>query len=516
MNIFFFILVLFLASCSKNDLDTPSYNSTEKREISVYVQYGDDDDSKTRMSVEVDDDVWDIRWEKDDAVGGWSADGSITKFTMADIGSDYNSATFTGEGTNGYMYLIYPYDASITNATSYPLDLSTQDVDMSDPYMAYGDNNLYMFSSKFAVSDTDANYSPKMYHILGGMELEIVPYNVDGESFSITGAEIIGCYNSANVNFSDKALQNTTSGSINLNISNAPELEEGVLQLIPFSIIPFTTSDNITIILTTSDGDKISITKYLPGSSIEFKAGYHSTLVTRVDVGNKCAVEFDINSFSSSSLPETDVWYFYNTAFSTTAFSTLKSALQKANSEGREIEVLLPNLTSAIPDNAFQDCYALKSIYMPYVTEIGSYAFEGCTNLTSVTMESVTNIGAYAFMYCTNITSIYLPKALYIELSTFAYCSSLSQIDVPILQYFAFNLLKNCTSLESIVIGKAKTIYSSVFEGCTALTSITLSSTQQLDVGSYSGISTTAFEGLKTEQVTLYSYRYRRLDHPTK
>ena len=63
---------------------------------------------------------------------------------------------------------------------------------------------------------------------------------------------------------------------------------------------------------------------------------------------------------------------------------------------------------TGIEDNAFDGCYELTSITIPYSVEtIGEQAFQGCTGLTSVTIGSgVTAIGAKAFNYCNALETV--------------------------------------------------------------------------------------------------------------
>ena len=66
---------------------------------------------------------------------------------------------------------------------------------------------------------------------------------------------------------------------------------------------------------------------------------------------------------------------------------------------------------TSIANNAFQYCYGLTSIVIPYsVTSIGNYALQSCTSLTSCTIgNGVTSIGNYAFEGC-GFTNIVIPS----------------------------------------------------------------------------------------------------------
>ncbi len=63
------------------------------------------------------------------------------------------------------------------------------------------------------------------------------------------------------------------------------------------------------------------------------------------------------------------------------------------------------NKLTSIGDYAFNNCTALKEIYLPdAITYIGDYAFYGCTALTEILFpDDIVTIGDYAFKNCTNI-----------------------------------------------------------------------------------------------------------------
>ena len=57
---------------------------------------------------------------------------------------------------------------------------------------------------------------------------------------------------------------------------------------------------------------------------------------------------------------------------------------------------------TALGDNAFKECYGLKSVTIPSsVTSLGNYCFEYCRGLTSITIpSSVTSLGSECFLCC--------------------------------------------------------------------------------------------------------------------
>lgn len=69
---------------------------------------------------------------------------------------------------------------------------------------------------------------------------------------------------------------------------------------------------------------------------------------------------------------------------------------------------------TAFADNAFKDCYGLKSITIPSsVTSFGSRCFKECSGLTSITIpSSVTSLGNSCFGGCTGLVSITIPSSV--------------------------------------------------------------------------------------------------------
>jgi hypothetical protein len=113
---------------------------------------------------------------------------------------------------------------------------------------------------------------------------------------------------------------------------------------------------------------------------------------------------------------------------------------------------------TSIGKSAFDNCLALKAIYIPNtVTELGDFCFQNCINLESVVFEKnsqITSIGEYAFSNCLALKSICIPNTV-TELGEYCFL--------------------NCINLESVAFEKNSQITCighSVFEYCRALKSI--------------------------------------------
>lgn len=115
----------------------------------------------------------------------------------------------------------------------------------------------------------------------------------------------------------------------------------------------------------------------------------------------------------------------------------------------------LPDGTEAIPDSAFENCYALRTITIPDgVTRIGAKAFCNCYDLSGLAIpSSVVSIGEEAFYNCDSLAEVSLPADI-TEIPKAAFSSSgVSRVTLPV-------------SLE--------TIGESAFEECRELTGVSL------------------------------------------
>ncbi|MBQ7761699.1 MAG: leucine-rich repeat domain-containing protein [Clostridia bacterium] len=119
-------------------------------------------------------------------------------------------------------------------------------------------------------------------------------------------------------------------------------------------------------------------------------------------------------------------------------------------------EVILPQTTTQIGENAFLRCSQIKSLDIPTgTTKIDSWAFGRCTGLEQITLpDTVTSIGERAFLYCEKLTEIQLPSQLKeIGTGAFCYCSSFSEIYVPSsVESIGAYAFASCTALEKITL----------------------------------------------------------------
>lgn len=144
-----------------------------------------------------------------------------------------------------------------------------------------------------------------------------------------------------------------------------------------------------------------------------------------------------------------------------------------------------PITVKSIGDYAFYICDTLTYIYIPSKASIGSDAFNQCYRLKTVSLPSVTNINYNAFFLCESLTSVILPSAISIRGDVFNQCHSLKTVELPSATSIGNSAFFECRSLTSISLPSTTSIGSSAFESCTSLQSISLPSATSIGSGAF-------------------------------
>ena len=144
--------------------------------------------------------------------------------------------------------------------------------------------------------------------------------------------------------------------------------------------------------------------------------------------------------------------------------------------------LILPQSVTAIREEAFSQCRALKDFDIPpSVITISYYAFAGCTSLTDLIIPtSTTTIGIQAFRGCKSLKNIQLSSSITeIGNAAFETCDSLASVTLPLsLTTIKSRLFRSCIGLLSVDMGSAVTdIGEEAFFYCTSLKSIKIPST---------------------------------------
>ena len=155
---------------------------------------------------------------------------------------------------------------------------------------------------------------------------------------------------------------------------------------------------------------------------------------------------------------------------------------------GTDANVDIPEGVTSIGDEAFMDCYNLKSVFIPEgVTSIGQHAFFRCNNLTSVTIpEGVTSIGEWAFAN-SSLSSVTIPEGVTsIGENTFYDCSALTSVTIPSsVTSIGNGAFERCYGLKSVFIPSTVTsIGDQAFYDCNNIASLTIPNSVE-SIGAY-------------------------------
>lgn len=132
---------------------------------------------------------------------------------------------------------------------------------------------------------------------------------------------------------------------------------------------------------------------------------------------------------------------YYDTEYDITAVGS--NVLKKlAGAENTAITVIIPDGYTTIANEAFKNCYGLKSINIPNsVTRVNYNAFEGCKDLTTVTFadgEKSLTLGNKVFYNCAALNTLALPaRADEIGAGMVQGCTSLTSLSSTSDAYFA-------------------------------------------------------------------------------
>lgn len=169
--------------------------------------------------------------------------------------------------------------------------------------------------------------------------------------------------------------------------------------------------------------------------------------------------------YSMSTELEDAVFPFPGTAIQAdgTVAGTLSDILDiyggYTDNDGACLNLTITGPVSAIPDEAFQKCWYLKTVTVASdtVREIGRGAFGGNPQLEEVILpDSVTSIGASAFYECSSLQHFSYPKSLK-SIGESAFCESgLTDALLPegleTIGYSAFSL---CRALKTVILPKS-------------------------------------------------------------
>lgn len=120
-------------------------------------------------------------------------------------------------------------------------------------------------------------------------------------------------------------------------------------------------------------------------------------------------------------------------------------------------EVVLPELITAIPDEAFLACHKLKTVHVSGISTVGDSAFFHCKALKVFDFSQIKKLGGMSFAETGIREAIFSNKLTKLQVSSFCDCKDLQTVD-----------MSACNKLKAIPLY--------CFEGCSKLTNIKLPS----------------------------------------
>ena len=192
-------------------------------------------------------------------------------------------------------------------------------------------------------------------------------------------------------------------------------------------------------------------------------------------------------------------------------------------------EIIFGDNVSIIPQNAFRECYYLKTItFGNNIKYIEDNAFYGCSALTAVSLpDSIVSIGNGAFNGCSKMTDIYIPNSIMsIGNDAFYKCDNLSNVHIDDIAkwceinfissdanplYYADNLYVNGGLIEgSVTLDKISAIGQYAFYDYDHISSITLpDSVTQIGAYAFNGCDNLCNINLGNGLKFIYEYAFR-------
>lgn len=118
-------------------------------------------------------------------------------------------------------------------------------------------------------------------------------------------------------------------------------------------------------------------------------------------------------------------------------------------------EVVLPELITAIPDEAFLACHKLKTVHVSGISTVGDNAFFHCKALKVFDFSQIKKLGGMSFAETGIREAIFSNKLTKLQVSSFCDCKDLQSID-----------MSACNKLKAIPLY--------CFDGCSKLTNVKL------------------------------------------
>ena len=313
--------------------------------------------------------------------------------------------------------------------------------------------------------------------------------NENGENNGNSGDNNEDENNTITVDEASKIIANLTSGTHDIKIAGAINIDTFASICSAISAISENTSVKINLDLSKTTG----LTEISAGAFI-----FCNSLTSIVIPGSVTSIGFCVfercSSLASITIPAS-VTSISDRAFAgcnnLIAFNVSENNKNYSSSDDGKIlynkdkteliaypsamgNITIPDNVTSIGDGAFSDCDSLTSITMGNnVTSIGGSAFYCCESLINITIsDSVTTIRSGAFSWCDKLTEVTMGNNVTsIGSSAFYYCESLINIRIPdSVTSIGDRIFEGCSSLTSVTLGNNVTyISSNAFYECSNL-----------------------------------------------
>lgn len=465
------LLLVASVGCSDKLEETTSNNSNQTPSTYSICVGAISESADTKMSVTVQENIWTTEWESDDSVLAWHSDGAesyqLNKFTVSEITN--GRATIDGDAYSGYdnIRFIYPYNESLSvEDGKIAIDISSQSIDLTDAYNAYGESVMYMFGDLFSPNNEEEQ-NVTMRHLLTSMVLNFTPSELSS-SPTLVSVTIDGVP-SAGVLSYDYDHENTSGFGITdyekmitIEIANG-SISNNELVSIPFATLPFATSDGheVSFTLNFEDGSFYSASATYSGESNYTRAAYNNfTPDSYIFDAGKLSMNFELSDFSEiSTAPAAQTWYISDSAISSA--TDLKSAIDLANTAGYDPNIIFTSLSGNIDNSVFGNNsteysgrFSIDIRTTASDLTFGTYAFKNCTGLISAKIDSgFISTGNNPFYDCVSLTYCELQGATALGNTPFYGCTSLETLKLPKLNTLVNNYIQNVESLKEMYIG---------------------------------------------------------------
>ncbi|MFI3262948.1 MAG: leucine-rich repeat protein [Rikenellaceae bacterium] len=484
-NLILGLLFVVLTSCNKEVTEPLTEPFAETTTVSLTASLVD---AETRVSADTSsDDEWSFAWDTEDEISAWYTNCTgVNQFSMDTY--DEQSSTFTGDivtDADNHRF-IYPYEegVEITNGC-YPIDITGQNGELNKTYFindtqiattSLVDNTVSALSMKHLGAFMVVDIYLEDYAIFEVYTIESVTYkNIHAKAV----VDMTKDYDSSDLYTSE--IGDVSATDINVAFSPVVGSNGAYRQAITrLNILPFdveaggSLTIDVVIGINGTDTKEFSITiQNTSEATVSFARATHNyTYLTISNVAEQAEItgatingwgeiveveeslatrNYKASEIDASYVPTGTTWVITDEEI--TDYTGIKAAITAANTDGREILLVFPNLTSIVEDAFYTPSKGyggIFSIQAPKVKTIEDETFYSCIGLTSAYFPSVENVGDYAFHICWCLESVELPNATTIGSYAFSKCYVLETMDFPNVTNIGESAFINCASLKTV------------------------------------------------------------------